>query len=363
MTALIDRHPFPVHEPEALELTRLLASLYRGEGETRLFVESVGLDVLQVAVEGTKPLIRWYELLHQLSTHGLLRRAVELAREQHPKNPRASLLDRLLKDHPALPSAETIKRGDSDFDDSVTDREALLFFDDLTMPLGQVPNLIKTLQAMLAVAEAVCMLKVRNAFGQFFGTGFRIGPALILTNHHVLYPYNQAATEVHVDFGFDVDAAGRSLNATALTGLPKSIRGEADDDWAVIEVADMQDHWPILPIDAAPEPAVGQPAYILQHPGGQRKRLGFVRNTISDIEAGKLRYLTDTEPGSSGSPVFDADGQVIALHHAGGEPVSVLGKPPISKNQGIRISRVWERLQAAGLANALAAPVPDERKG
>jgi V8-like Glu-specific endopeptidase len=74
-----------------------------------------------------------------------------------------------------------------------------------------------------------------------------------------------------------------------------------------------------------------------------------VRNTISDVSDAVVRYLTDTEPGSSGAPVFDTAGRLIALHHAGGRPVEVAGKPPVSKNEGIRISRVLERLTANGV--------------
>ena len=106
-----------------------------------------------------------------------------------------------------------------------------------------------------------------------------------------------------------------------------------------------------MPLDGGPAPKVGDLAYILQHPGGQQKRLGFVRNMISDVTPGVVRYLTDTEPGSSGAPVFDASGRVIALHHKGGTPQEVLGKPPVAKNEGIRISRVLERLKATGVVS------------
>jgi S1-C subfamily serine protease len=231
------------------------------------------------------------------------------------------------------------------FDDNVTEPEALLFFDDLTIPVGGVVNLIATLTKMTALASAVCLLRVQNPLGSYFGTGFRIGPRLILTNHHVLFPGDSPATSVQADFGFDVAADGMALAVVSRAGDVGTIKGEAPDDWAVIEVPDMLAEWPILPLDAGLTPKVGDLTYILQHPGGHQKRLGFVRNTISDVKDGIVRYLTDTEPGSSGAPVFDTAGRLIALHHAGGRPVEIAGKPPVAKNEGIRISRVAERLR------------------
>jgi hypothetical protein len=40
---------------------------------------------------------------------------------------------------------------------------------------------------------------------------------------------------------------------------------------------------------------------------------------------------------------------LIALHHAGGRPVEVAGKPPVAKNEGVRISRVLERMKAGNI--------------
>ena len=53
---------------------------------------------------------------------------------------------------------------------------------------------------------------------------------------------------------------------------------------------------------------------IIQHPQGGPKRIAIRSNFYFDVhstarEPDRLRYLTDTEPGSSGSPV-------VALHHA-----------------------------------------------
>jgi V8-like Glu-specific endopeptidase len=62
-----------------------------------------------------------------------------------------------------------------------------------------------------------------------------------------------------------------------------------------------------------------------------------------------LQYLTDTLPGSSGSPVFDRDWNVVALHHSGGwlaEPGSS-DKTTDYRNEGILIDVIMAGIQAA----------------
>ena len=347
-TPIVDGFPFPFEQPMAQELLRVMANLYRTENEALMFVEPFGVDPLTV-VRGQSTLNLWYELLTRLATQGTVRAAVKATREKFPNNPRAQLLDALLANQPAPVSATPSAVDGPGFDDSVTEPEALLFFDDLTMPAGKVATLIETLGRLIEIAPSVCLLRVENLTGSFYGTGFRIGASMLLTNYHVLFPKDAVATSVHADFGFDVDAKGKSTTVTSLVAAPATIRGEKADDWAVVTVDGMLPDWPILDIDSQADPQIGDATYILQHPGGQRKRLGYVRNTISFVNAAVVRYLTDTEPGSSGAPVFDHLGRLVALHHAGGRPIEVVGKPPVAKNEGIRISRVRERLAAAGI--------------
>ncbi|MEU4445450.1 hypothetical protein AB0K14_26485 [Actinosynnema sp. NPDC050801] len=64
----------------------------------------------------------------------------------------------------------------------------------------------------------------------------------------------------------------------------------------------------------------------------------------------KVHYLTDTQVGSSGAPVFNATGDLIAVHHAGGRPQEVAGKPLMRKNEGIRASRIASALAAHRVA-------------
>lgn len=346
--AIVDDFPFPTNKPMAQELIRVMAGFYRAPHEALLFAEPFGVDPDNIA-PGLSLINLWHEILKMLAIQGAVREAVKATRDQFPKNPRVPFLDALLADQPAPVSAEPIPSNGPGFDDSVTKPEALLFFDDLTMPAGKVSNLVATLNKMIAIAPAICLLRVENPIGSFFGTGFRIGQSLVLTNHHVLFPKDKVATKVHADFEFDVDAGGASLAVTSLAGTVSTIKGEKAADWAVIEIPNMGAAWPKIALDAGLIPKAGDAAYILQHPGAQQKRLGFVRNTVSDVDDVFVKYLTDTEAGSSGSPVLDASGHLFALHHAGGRPVEVAGKPPVAKNEGVRISRVVAGLNAQNI--------------
>jgi V8-like Glu-specific endopeptidase len=57
---------------------------------------------------------------------------------------------------------------------------------------------------------------------------------------------------------------------------------------------------------------------IIQHPGGHYKKISMQNNFVAYADSQVVQYTTSTEPGSSGSPVFNDEFEVIAIHHSGG---------------------------------------------
>ena len=60
-----------------------------------------------------------------------------------------------------------------------------------------------------------------------------------------------------------------------------------------------------------------------------------------------MHYDANTLPGSSGSPIFNADLQLIGLHHRG-DPAAHALAADAPANQGIPISRIVALLTKRG---------------
>lgn len=186
------------------------------------------------------------------------------------------------------------------------------------------------------------------------GTGFLIGRDLLLSNHHVLFDEGgQSATSVLARFRYE-----EGVQEIVRECVPKTIQGAEYFDWAVVRLREpAPEDIPILPMKAPSSPVkVGFPAFIIQHPRGEKKKVGLYRNEVRYVDDEVIQYLTDTEVGSSGSPVFDQRWELIALHHqwVTGDEANAKGVPPGEApakvlNQGVRIERVIAELAERGL--------------
>ena len=84
---------------------------------------------------------------------------------------------------------------------------------------------------------------------------------------------------------------------------------------------------------------------IIQHPRGRHKEVALQENHLTHIYLTRVRYTTDTEPGSSGSPVFDNGWDLISIHHAAGERHPTQTNTWIN-NEGMRIDKIVANLRA-----------------
>ena len=353
MPPLVETAPYPWTLPEARELHIVLCQIYP-TGRTATFpAQEAGLSPAFFNSDQPGYLV-WKEILELAANSGKLKTLVERVRDQNSGHPRAEFFDALVKaETPVLDGEPRGALGAPLFvtgTDDITRPEALLYHDDLTLEIGRVPWLIGVLTTLKELAPSVCRFQVTRNAETKRGTGFRIGTDLLLTNWHVLTILGEPATKVVAEFGYEDDGQGGGLPSTAYPCDAASMITHKPDDWGIVRVTQpLPDTIPILKLSEAAEPVLERPAFIVQHPGGERKRVGYVRNQVTSFNERTLHYLCDTQVGSSGSPVLDDTGRLIGLHHAGGRPQEVAGKPPIRKNEGIRIPAVIQGLANAGV--------------
>ena len=183
------------------------------------------------------------------------------------------------------------------------------------------------LELALAVSRSVSRVQIRTATGQTvgFGTGFMVSPRLLLTNNHVLSSAREASNS-RVEFNFQEDLAGQPLGSVVFDLEPETFfLTDARLDYSLVAVAEgsldggatlSQFGWNRL-IEEQGKAIVGEHVNVVQHPNGEPKQLALRENQIVDELEDFLHYETDTAPGSSGSPVFNDQWEVVALHHSG----------------------------------------------
>ncbi len=93
-------------------------------------------------------------------------------------------------------------------------------------------------------------------------------------------------------------------------------------------------------------PDRSQRVYVIGHPKSGRLSFSLHDNVLLDHEVPKVHYRAPTEGGSSGSPVFNANWDLVALHHLGGESMPKLNNQPGSygANEGIAIQSILQAI-------------------
>jgi len=216
-----------------------------------------------------------------------------------------------------------------------------------TRRLGARSTLVPISYLQIGVERSRSVVRVKRGDGGS-GSGFVTEGNLLITNNHVLASADEAEKAV-VQFNYQQLPGGADAAFEEAELDSETFRTLVADDWSAVRIkGSLPAKWGVMPLRKTPIKA-GDHVNVIQHPGGGPKQVSFFANLVMYVGEGRVQYLTDTLPGSSGSPVFDARWNIVALHHSGGwlsEP-NAPTKTTYYRNEGISIDRVIDGLAAA----------------
>jgi Effector-associated domain 1/Trypsin-like peptidase domain len=230
------------------------------------------------------------------------------------------------------------------------------------------------------IETQVCRIEIPVVGGSVRGTGFLVGPDEVMTNHHVVkrlidceaevdrvrvrFDYKRLEDGITVNPGTEVQLNQDWLIATAppsdvdeLVDPGERLPGPGELDFALIRLSTAIGDEPIggnaspeapargwIKLDLAPEPSQGAPLLILQHPAGEPVKLAVDSVLGTNANKTRIRYRANTESGSSGSPCFDINLDLVALHHSGDPDFDPEHKPQY--NEGVPVNALVTHLGA-----------------
>ena len=206
-----------------------------------------------------------------------------------------------------------------------------------------------------ALERQVCRMEVYGFSETEYGTGFLVGPDLVLTNHHVVemlfdeaeplspkrvtcrFDYRRLADGQTLNNGreFRLDASGEwCLAKSPISASDELIDGGLPDagsfDYALLRLSEKAGELPVdgeadsgaakrgwIDVGTPPELDANHIVHLLQHPSSEPLKVASGRVLAVNSNGTRLRHDSNTEGGSSGSPCFTADLGLAALHHVG----------------------------------------------
>jgi S1-C subfamily serine protease len=216
------------------------------------------------------------------------------------------------------------------------------------------------------------------------GTGFLVAADLCLTNYHVVKGLIEGTADpirTRLRFDFRRAADGKVVNdgtcfslaqtwlvaarpPSVVDSLPddRSKLPEADElDFALLRIRDAPGAAPIGRAEQLSDAPIrgwvnrvgsdgydsGSPLFLLQHPDGAPLKLAFGPAIGLNANATRLRHRVNSEPGSSGSPCFNARLELVGLHHAGDPNFDPAHRPQY--NSAIPIRAILDSLADASV--------------
>jgi V8-like Glu-specific endopeptidase len=245
-------------------------------------------------------------------------------------------------------------------------------------------DLPRVRQRLFELEQQVCRVTFPIGANLVAGTGFLVGPDLIMTNYHVVEKIIEgvaAPKSVRALFDYKTSQDGSTVYAGVEHALAENNPIEVysayhpndlqerpvDDSWpsdkldfAILRLGKNIGEKPAGPmvtdagtVERPPRGWIRFPTNplpfsddrritIIQHPMGEPIKIASDEATSWNSTMTRVRYRTNTLHGSSGSPCLNSKWEWVALHHCG-DPA---WKPRY--NQGIPVSTIVAHLRATG---------------
>lgn len=201
---------------------------------------------------------------------------------------------------------------------------------------------IRVLELALDAAKAV----VHIILPMGYGTGFMVASDLLMTNNHVLNSPDGALTSTFT-LNYQLDLEGKMQDMVVVSAQAGGLfYTDPDLDYTVVQLAEIPGSAnPLLlkPVEVKRDDRVS----IIQHPGGHVKKISMQNNFVAYADNRVVQYTTSTMPGSSGSPVFNDEFEVIAIHHSGGMLAEPTTQRRYLRNAGTSMIAVLNDLKTA----------------
>jgi hypothetical protein len=226
-------------------------------------------------------------------------------------------------------------------------------------------------ERMTAIGRWICRIEYPIDLMMGGGTGVLVAPDLVLTNYHVIEKHEKGQRDplqIRCRFDFAVGAAPSAPVALTTADWlvdfscysshdPGDKGGPPTDDeldYALLRLASPVGNDAVgtstrrwLELTAGrTAPGPNAIVFVAQHPGLEPLKLAVGKVLTANANGTRLRYDTNTERGSSGSPCFDVALNPFALHHAGDPDYTKL---VADYNQGIPLTRILQRMAARGV--------------
>lgn len=306
-----------------------LAQLVTFRLEKNLNAIAIGNDLKEII----------FKLIETAQAEGWVTELVTAARQSNPGNPSLFAFAQEFNLATSTPSGVALEK---------IIRNANSFLD------------VNTWRNRLGQIEAqVCRIEITSNKGQLFGTGFLIAPNVAITNYHVMeavilgeqglttkkglraartdvilrFDYKQLANNTIINQGVEYRLAEDWLIDVSPYVIGNQLPQPDKLDYALLRVDEVPGREPVGKnaepgspergwIELPTEPhefLPNTPLFIMQHPKAEPLKLAFDTDAIIGLNPNgtTVTYKTNTEGGSSGSPCFDINWKLVALHHSG----------------------------------------------